>query len=283
MKGPHLSPREDSTIDDPTMAFYQPPALYFNSESDFLQQMPPMITKVVDEAKKNRLSYLASIPISSFDEDITIHRLPNRQSNTMIPKKKLSTSVRFNLSSSNSSSSPLPPSPLPRTKITTAKPKKPEIIKHNILEANFLSDFPLLRALVEEALALQTHPVSRMKPVIGQNFIEGTRPKSMIEEHRPDSNTSLSSRKIHRTRSKSVILTRDRVHSRRLYPPAATKDQMAVTKKEVRDLVDRLSKPRPTKTVSIGLEELQRNFLNIGPISNIPRSARKSSPRQVAD
>ena len=59
---------------------YQPPALYFNSDSDFLQMMTPVnATKVIEEAKENRLAYLASIPIESFNDEIDFDDQEDRQ------------------------------------------------------------------------------------------------------------------------------------------------------------------------------------------------------------
>ncbi len=62
-----LRTSEDLALDDLTIASYRPPPLYFNSNCDFLQMITPATTKVVEAARENRLSYLASIPIASFD------------------------------------------------------------------------------------------------------------------------------------------------------------------------------------------------------------------------
>ncbi|CAF5142937.1 unnamed protein product, partial [Rotaria sp. Silwood1] len=49
-KGRYLRTIEDPSLDDPLIASYQPPPLYFNSNSDFLQMMTPVNVKYMDEA-----------------------------------------------------------------------------------------------------------------------------------------------------------------------------------------------------------------------------------------
>ena len=171
-KSRYLRTIEDPSLDDPTIAFYRPPPLYFNSDSDFLQMMTPATTKVV---KENRLSYLASIPIDSFDDQPTI------ENEKQEPKRKSISNVRFNL------------------------PSSPKIIpKQQILAKDFLHNFPLLRSLVEEALALQQYQYDI--PISIRNIIFNERPQSAVEQRqinikqnpiRPKSATNI--------RTKSVI------------------------------------------------------------------------------
>jgi hypothetical protein len=211
-KGRYLRTIEDPSLDDPTIAFYRPPALYFNSDSDFLQMTTT--PKATDEAKENRLSYLASIPIASFDDTIS-----NDGNEKQQPKRKSANNVRFNLPS---------PSIVPQTKQQT-------------LTKDFLHNFPLLRSLVEEALALQQY----------QSDKSNERPHSAIPQRqtnsKQNSNRPKSATNIHSIRAKSVIVTRNINNTRRLYPPPPKTRQMLVTKHEVRDLVDRLSKPKFNK------------------------------------
>ena len=200
-KGRYLRTLEDPSADDSSIASYRPPPLYFNSESDFLQMMTPATMRVIDEAKENRLSYLASIPIASFDES----------QEKDLPKRKIASNVRFHLPSSSANTA--------RGKITS-QPQR--------LTEDFLSSFPLLRSLVEEALALQQHHPSTLPVSVKQTT----------------SRQTSSAREIRALRPKSIIVVRNINTTRRLYPSAPSARQMIVTKTEVRDLVNRLSKPK---------------------------------------
>jgi hypothetical protein len=109
--------------------------------------MTPATTKVVED----RLSYLASIPIDSFDDQPTI------ENEKQEPKRKSISNVRFNL------------------------PSSPKIIpKQQILAKDFLHNFPLLRSLVEEALTLQQYQYDI--PISIRNIISNERPQSAVEQ-----------------------------------------------------------------------------------------------------
>jgi hypothetical protein len=155
-KSRYLRTIEDPSLDDPTVTYYRPPALYFNSDSDFLQMMTPATTKVVEEAKENRLSYLASIPIDSFDNESTIENVKHQTKRTSI------SNVRFNLPSS------------------TIISQRKIIPKQQILAQDFLHNFPLLRSLVEEALALQQYQSDL--PIEVRQVMSNERPHSAVEQ-----------------------------------------------------------------------------------------------------
>ena len=236
-RGRYLRTREDPILDDLSIASYQPPALYFNSNTEFLQMITPKNAHYMDEAKENRLSYLASIPIASFSHDIDFddedddHDHQLRQSF----KSKPGQNVRFNLPSST------PPSTTsPRTKLTG---------KAQPLARDFLSNFPLLRALVEEALTLQEHqydvplPIGRMILAERPRTAGQQRPrKSKPIPVRPKSAATAPAARV-----KSLIVTRKQDNISRLYPPSRDIRQMVVTKHEVRNLVDRLAQPKYNK------------------------------------
>jgi hypothetical protein len=234
-KSRYLRTLEDPSLDDPTIAFYRPPPLYFNSDSDFLQMITPATTKLVEEAKENRLSYLASIPIASFDDHQS-----NDDDEKHQPKRTPTSNVRFNL-------------PISRTKII---PKQPTLAK------DFLQNFPLLRSLVEEALALQQHqydlPISVGRP---QSAVQQIIKQSLI---RPKSASNVRS-----IRAKSVIVTKNMNNTRRRYPPLKT-NQIIVTKNEVRQLVDRLSKPKFNKRVERELALVNQDMPIQEPVTRQP-------------
>ena len=186
--------------------------------------MTPTSMTIVEEAKENRLTYLASIPIASFDDS-------EQQQPT---KSKSAPSVRFDLS----------PQP------TTARTRI--IQKQQIISKDFLQDFPLLRALVQEALTLQKqhHDI----PTSLKHILFDQRPHSVEQNvqrklksipRRPTSATISRSTSI---RNKSVIVTRNNNNIHRLYPPPPERRHI-VTSDEVRNLVDRLSKPKFNKRI----------------------------------
>jgi len=181
----------------------------------------PETASVVEKAKENRLSYLASIPIASFNDEPNIDE--DNENEKHQPKRKSTTNVRFNL---------------PSSKIISQK--KP------ILAKDFLHNFPLLRALVEEALALQQHQYDI--PISVRHIIFDKRPHSAVQQ-KQNSIRSKSATNIRSIRTKSAIVTRNLNNTRRLYPPSPKINQMIVTKNEVRHLVDRLSKPKVNKRV----------------------------------
>jgi len=196
-------------LDDPTVAFYRPPALYFNSDSDFLQMMTPTTAKIIEETKENRLSYLASIPIASFD-------LENDENNTQssVDKKekskltrKISPNVRFHMPTS-----------------TTGRSQSKTMLKKPLLGQDFLHNFPLLRALVEEALASQEQPFELMP---------NERPQSAVQKRTKSPKQTL-------VRAKSAIIPRN---------TSKTIQRTVVTKNDVRYLVDRLSTPKNNKPI----------------------------------
>lgn len=236
-KGRYLRVLEDPSLDDPTIAFYRPPPLYFNSDSDFLQMMTPTTTRIVEEAKENRLSYLASIPIASFDEAPSAKQEIENSEQRQTKRKSVSL-IRTNLPSSKTTV-------VSRTKI---------IPKQTTLAKDFLHDFPLLRALVEEALTLQ------------QRQDELPRPHSAVQQRqlvrkptpvRPKS--ALNPRSV---RSRSVIIGKTINSTRRLYPPPSSSktNQTLVTKNELRYLVDRLSTPKFNKRVERERAVIKQNM-----------------------
>jgi hypothetical protein len=241
-KGRYLRTMEDPLFDDPSIASYQPPALYFNSNSDFLQMMTPVNANYIDEAKENRLSYLASIPIDSFNDTIDFddqdedHDRKQKQP----LKSKSGQTVRFNLPSTSPT-----PSPSPSTIPSGIK----RIGQQQLLAKDFLSNFPLLRALVEEALTLQQHQDDIPVPIRRLMFDERPRSAGQQEPKKLKSSPTRpkSAATVRSTRTKSVILTRNINNTRRLYPPPLDTRQLVVTKHEVRNLVDRLSKPKFNK------------------------------------
>lgn len=235
-------------LDDLSIASYQPPALYFNSNSDFLQMMTPRNARVVHEAKENRLSYLASIPIGDFDDGFDDDDDDDDEENAKRHppermKPKGAQSVRFNLASSSSSPPPLPP---PEIILRTRVPPKP-----SVLTQDFLHSFPLLRALVEEALTLQQQSHDAGVPMPLVRAVLGERPRSAGQQGprklKPSPTRPKTAMMVRQTRTKSVIVPRNINNTRRLYPPPPDARQMVVTKSEVRSLVDRLSKPKFNK------------------------------------
>ena len=237
-KGRYLRAMEDPSEDDSSIASYRPPPLYFNSQSDFLQMITPATTRVIDEAKENRLSYLASIPIASFDEEVTVDEPQEKQQ----PKRKIASTVRFHLPASSANTS--------RQKITS-QPQS--------LTKDFLSNFPLLRSLVEEALALQQQ--------------QSAFPISVKQARRPSSVKEMRS-----LRPKSVIVARTWNSTRRLYPPVQSARQMVVTKTDVRDLVNRLSKPKPSSArVEHETEATAHQTVPVEPVVIRPRRPPKST------
>jgi hypothetical protein len=229
-----LKSRYLRTIDDPTIELYRPPPLYFNSDCDFLQMMTPLTTKLIEEAKENRLSYLASIPIASFDDE------PNVEDDDQNEKQRKSTSnARVQL---------------PSTVISRTKQEK--------LAKDFLHNFPLLRSLVEEALALQQHQYDM--PITTKPVIYDHRPQSAV----PQKQKNLKQSSI---RAKSVIMTRNINSTRRLYPPPPKTNQMMVTKTDVRNLVDRLSTPKLNKRVAREIASTHQDISSQQPIIPSPR------------
>jgi len=217
----------------------------------------PTTTKMVEEAKENRLSYLASIPIASFDDKPNID--DDDDENEKHQSKRKSTS---NLPSSSS------PAVISRRKII---PKKQTLAK------DFLQNFPLLRSLVEEALALQQHQYDM--PISVRHVMFNERPHSVVQQRqkilkqtpiRPKSATNVRS-----IRTKSVIVTRNINNTRRLYPPPPKTNQMIVTKNEVRQLVDRLSKPKFNKRVERELALINQEMPIQEPIIITPRHPSK--------
>ena len=201
--------------------------------------MTPVNQKYIEESKENRLSYLAAIPIASFNNDFDVDEQDQDNDNKQKspPKSKVGQNVRFDLSSQ-----PSPSSAVSQTKT---------IPKQRLLTQDFLHNFPLLRALVEEALTLQEHQYDIPIPV-RRSMIE-QRPRSAGQQGprklkqsptRPKSATN-----IHSVRTKSVIVPRNINNTRRLYPPPSNTRHNVVTKHEVRNLVDRLSKPKFNKRV----------------------------------
>jgi hypothetical protein len=208
-------------VDDPTTAFYRPPALYFNSDSDFVHVMAPSTVKRMNKAKENRLSYLASIPIASFDGDVNVEDDDvDRSEERSSPARKPTTHVRF----------------------------KPPLSSPSALAKDFLQHFPLLRSLVEEALALQQQHHCQIPPS-AERVIVSARPNSAAEQRqRPLKQLSARPKSASKVRSMSVIIPRGLNRSRRLYPPASRTKPTPVMKSDVRSLVDRLSKSREKKT-----------------------------------
>ena len=228
-KSRYLRTMEDPSLDDPTIAFYRPPPLYFNSDSDFLLMMTPATTRVVEEAKENRLSYLASIPIASFDESLSVKDDPAVKEQRQTKRKSVSI-IRTDL-------------PLSKT---TAVSRTKTIPKQPTLAKDFLHDFPLLRALVEEALALQQHqeelPASIQYSMSDRRRHSAVPPRQTLRKGTPIRPRSAANPRS--VRSKSVIIARTIPNTRRLYPPPSKTNPMGVTKNEMRYLVDRLSKPK---------------------------------------
>jgi len=222
----------------------------------------PATTKIVEEAKENRLSYLASIPIASFDDQPNVVDDENEKHQL---KRKSTSNVRFNLPST---------AVISQTKI---------IPKQQTLAKDFLHNFPLLRSLVEEALALQQHQYNMPIPV--RHVIFDERPHSAMQQRqkilkqnliRPKSTTNVRS-----IRTKSVIVARNINNTRRLYPPPPKTNQMIVTKNEVRHLVDRLSKPKFNRRVERELALTNQDMPNQEPTIIIPRHPSKSMSAAV--
>lgn len=242
-KGRYLRTKEDTSNDDALITFYQPPPLYFNSDSDFLQMMTPANAKNVEDAKENRLSYLASIPIASFNDEFDGDEEEADENDTNVkqrqPKSKAGHNVRFNLSSSSST---LPPP------VSDSQTKA--IPKQKLLTKDFLQNFPLLRALVEEALTLQEQQqqgifVSTQRT--GLNERSHSAEQRRYEQSKQSLTRPKSATNMRPFRTKSVIVTKKTDNKRRLYPPPLDTRQNLVTKDDVRSLVDRLSKPKYNK------------------------------------
>jgi len=242
-KGRYPRTIEDSIYDDTSIASYQPPALYFNSNSDFLQMMTPANAKTIEEAKEDRLSYLASIPIASFQDEIDFEDPDDEEDdeNQQPPKQlksKVKQNVRFQLTK--------PSTPLKTSSQIKISPKKQQ---QQMLAKDFLHNFPLLRALVEEALALQDHEYDVPLPI--RRIMLNERPHSAGQiKQRPTKSSPTrpkSAANIRSAQPKSVIVSRNINNTNRLYPSSVDRRQMIVTKHEVRNLVDRLSKPKFNK------------------------------------
>ncbi|CAF3248905.1 unnamed protein product [Rotaria sp. Silwood2] len=251
----YLRTIEDPSFDDPTLNFYRPPPLYYNSDCDFLQMITPVSTKVIEQAKENRLSYLASIPIVSFDDEPNIEKEDNDDENEKRQLKRKSTSnVRFNLPSS------LPSKVITRTTMISKQPT---------LAKDFLHNFPLLRSLVEEALALQQHQYDI--PTSVRHVMFDNRPHSAVQQKQNNlkqmSVRPKSAMNVRTIRTKSVIVTRNINNTRRLYPPSSKTNKIIVTKNEVRDLVDRLSKPKFNKRVEREIASIDQDLPTQEPIS----------------
>jgi hypothetical protein len=280
LKSQDLSTIEDPSIDDLSIASYRPPPLYFNSHSDFLQMMTPATSKYIDNAKENRLSYLASIPIDSFtgelendhtnddDDNDNEHQVQQRS------KRRSVHSVRFNLPS-NVSASSTSLANNSRTQITS---------KRSLLENDFLKQFPLLRSLVEEALALQQQ---QQDTSIGlKRMLANSRPCSATQANqrtlqsnptRPHS--AANNRSI---RQKSVIITRkSKDDGHRLYPPPPSTKHMSMTKAEMRHLVDRLSKQKWSKRTEKEVKNAEQMLFLEEP-SLTPRVSSKSTAISVS-
>ena len=270
-KGRYLRAMEDPTLDDVSIASYQPPPLYFNAHSDFLHMTTPMNQQFIDDAKENRLSYLASIPIDDFNEQEDLDQSDDeQQSFKQRRRSKPGQNVRFNLPSSS----------LPKRKMTPSGQIKS---KQQFLGNDFLKGFPLLRSLVEEALALQ-HSQDNVSISLAQMVFDDRphsanqldRRKSKPSPPRPQTATNIRS-----IRTKSVIIPRKRNDNiRRLYPPPPDTRHMVVTKNEVRNLVDRLSKPKFNKRIEREIAAVEHNLIQPEP-NLTPRLPAKSVVEQV--
>lgn len=276
-KDRHFPKIEISSSDDPQIASYQPPPLYFNSNCDFLQMMTPANAAYIDGAKENRLSYLASIPIDNFndefdnDEEYDEDDDHTKQRKEQLPKSKSPHNVRFNLPSSSTST------------VSSSKGPVDSIVpKKQSLSNDFLHNFPLLRALVEEALALQEH--QQDIPMSIKRIIFNDRPHSAKQQghdkpkssvRRPKSATNNRTSQV-----KSLIVPRNINNNRRLYPPSTETRQMMVTKTEVRNLVDRLSQPKFNKRLEREIASAKQTT-NVDETIITPRLPPKSSSIQV--
>ncbi|CAF3424662.1 unnamed protein product [Rotaria sp. Silwood1] len=262
----YLRTIEDPSFDDPTVTFYRPPPLYYNSDSDFLQMITPASTEDIEQAKENRLSYLASIPIVSFDDESNIKDDDDGddENEKRKLKRKSTGNVRFNLSSS------LPSKAINRT---TMIPKKPTLAK------DFLHNFPLLRSLVEEALALQQHQYDISTSV--RHVMFDDRPHSAVQQKQNSSKQipvrPKSAMNVRTIRTKSVIVTRNIINTRRLYPPSSKTNKMIVTKNDVRDLVDRLSKPKFNKRVEREIASIDHDLPTQELVIKTPRISSKQT------
>lgn len=267
-RGRYRRTREDPIFDDPSIASYQPPALYFNSNTEFLQMVTPKNAHYVDEAKENRLSYLASIPIASFSHDIDFDDQDEDEDHQLRQplKSKSGQNVRFNL--------PTPAS--------TSSPGRKFDGKAQPLARDFLSNFPLLRALVEEALTLQEHQYDLPVPI--GRMILGERPQSARQQRprrskpipvRPKSAASAPVARV-----KSLIVTRKQDNISRLYPPSRDVRQMVVTKHEVRNLVDRLAQPKYNKRLERQVAFAEQN-VTVEEVPGTPRPLPKPTPTPV--
>ena len=195
--------------------------------------MTPDNAKYIEQAKEYRLSYLASIPIASFADEFDDEKVDDNNNRYNQTKSKSAQSVRFNL--------PLSSSPPPRSPTIPSTTKV--ISKQRSLTQDFLHNFPLLRALVEEALALQGY--QRDMPTSFKSVISSERSQSVGQREQQKSPTKPKSAiGVRSTGTKSVIVTRNINNTRRLYPPPPETRRMVVTKTDLRNLVDRLSKPK---------------------------------------
>ena len=267
-RGRYLRTMEDPSLDDTSIASYQPPALYFNSNSDFLQMMTPANANYFEDAKENRVSYLASIPIDSFNDEIDLDEEDGYKQKQPL-KSKSGQTVRFKLPTTQ----PPPPTVPSGTKM---------IVKQQELARDFLSNFPLLRALVEEALTLQEHQYDAPTPL--RRLMLDERPRSAGQQEprklKPGPTRPKSAATVRSTRTKSVIVTRNINNTRRLYPPPLDTRQLVVTKHEVRNLVDRLSKPKFNKRLERQMALAEQMATTEEPITT-PRLPSKPTPAPV--
>lgn len=244
----YLRTIEDPSFDDPTIAYYRPPPLYFNSDSDFLQMITPESTKFTEQAKENRLSYLASIPIVGFDEESNVEDVDD-ENEKYDSKKRPPSTVRFNL-----------PSSTPSKAFSVKKVHS----KTSTLAPDFLYNFPLLRSLVEEALALQRCEYDLPSTV--RHVMSNQRPHSAVPQKIKNVKQSSARPKsvinIHPIRLKSAIVSTNINNTSRLYPPPSKTNNMFITKHDIRDLVDRLAKPKINKKSQKEMPWLNENISN---------------------
>ncbi len=103
--------------------------------------------------------------------------------------------------------------------------------------------------MVEEALTLQEHQYDIPMPI--RRLVFDERPRSAAQQGqrklKPSPTRPKSATNIRSLRTKSVIVTRNINNTQRLYPAPLDARQIMVTKHEVRNLVDRLSKPKFNK------------------------------------
>ncbi|CAF0743467.1 unnamed protein product [Didymodactylos carnosus] len=191
--------------DDLTVMAYRPPPLYFNSDSDWLcmKASIPSSPSSLEKAKENRLTYLASIPIASFDES---------------KPTKHPVNVHFDLRRHEASEKSYSP--------TSHLPK------------DFLHNFPLLRSLVQEALAIQQRNIPQKKRL----------PLPITDRPHSADQQIKSTKRVKSPRIKSArVIVKQTDQTKRLYPLPSS--QSMVSKTEIRALVDRLSKPKFNKRI----------------------------------